>query len=771
MNSPRAPHAPREESRHAKRDARWWGSLRFRYYRSSRQQPLDPPYRLLRMGMFTMKTVIACGFLLFGAASFAAEPKLTVLASSVAQYERVEFTIAWDRAYRNPFDPDEVAMTLYVGGPAIANPIAVPAFFGQQYRREPRPRAEREEHRDDRRDWMYPKGMPGWQARFAGKAGSYEAWVEVKDAEGIARSNRVAFEIRPAAGHGYVRVSPTDPRYFAFDDGTPYFAIGHNHAFVGEAQYANLARSEQIFANIGRNGGNFLRIWVCCHDWATAVEARKSAWGRTWAWNPPIVPRPGDPSGQKCLEITAEKSGQLAVQPTHPLAVLPATEYVVSGTVLTEPGAKVAVLLGNRPLGEPVGSEAAGKPQWVRFAHKFTTGKEQLWLEPLVLRRDGTGRAWLDGLSLREAAGGSDLLWEADVNRPERGFYNPVDCFVVDQLLEAAERTRLYLQLTFVTRDLYMAALKDPNSREYRQAIDDVKKLARYCVARWGYSTHLAAWEYFNEIDPGLPTDLFYDELGRHFEAIDPWRHLRTTSCWHPSPKDWKHSRLDVAQAHHYLQPNSKLGFRDEVDGGLKAIEHLVKNAHGKPALMAEFGLAENNCQLSGYMKQDKELIHFHNALWMSALSGTAGTVAFWWWDQLDQMDGYRHYRPLADFVADIPWTTANLQPSSAKATENIRVVGLQGKDRAYLWLYNPAACWWNVAIEKKQPAEVQTTLTVEGLTPGNYRVIWWDTWQGKPLGEQRAVVRPHAEHQEHGVRLRVPVFRRDLACKIVPAE
>lgn len=36
-------------------------------------------------------------------------------------------------------------------------------------------------------------------------------------------------------------------------------------------------------------------------------------------------------------------------------------------------------------------------------------------------------------------------------------------------------------------------------------------------------------------------------------------------------------------------------------------------------------------------------------------MSGTAGTVLFWWWEQLDRQDGYQHYKPLAAFMADEP--------------------------------------------------------------------------------------------------------------------
>jgi hypothetical protein len=42
-----------------------------------------------------------------------------------------------------------------------------------------------------------------------------------------------------------------------------------------------------------------------------------------------------------------------------------------------------------------------------------------------------------------------------------------------------------------------------------------------------------------------------------------------------------------------------------------------------------------------------------------------------WWWDDYDKRDHYRHYKPVAAFVADIPFTTARLQPIAAGAPCN----------------------------------------------------------------------------------------------------
>jgi hypothetical protein len=677
-------------------------------------------------------------------------------AKKVGKYEKLELLIRVDARYDNPFDPDQVDLTVLLKTPR-GEKIILPAFYCQDYERRKFDRGR------NRANWYYPLGEGTWKARFAPmQTGNYLSTARLKDRSGTVHSESVRFNCTPSSRKGFLRIGRKDPRFLEFSEGAPFFAIGQNLAFIGEGQYVNLTKAEQIFRKLSQNGANFLRIWTCCKDWAMAIEARKSAWDRSWHRRKIIVPIPGgenDPIPRKCVKIDGGDRTSINVSPSHPVALRPLKRYVLTGQFRADGpnGLRVDVGRGN----EKRSFDAAPEGQWRKFRREFVTGENDFWLGRVTLGLMGAGTIWLDNLSLVEVGGGAELLWEADVNRPIRGVYNQLDCFMLDQLIEAAERNGIYLMLCLITRDLYMKSLSEDRGPEYQQAIQDAKKLMRYVVARWGYSTNVAAWEYFNEIDPGLPTNRFYSEVGKYLEQIDVYRHLRTTSTWHPSAKDCRHRRLDIGQLHHYMRPGTKENFKNEVAVVIDKMRFLREHAPTKPVLIGEFGLATPKWGLSEQMKQDDEAVHFHNSLWTSAFAGTSGTAMFWWWDQLDRQDAYGHYRPLAIYLADVSFE--GLRGITATVSnEQLGLLGYQGDDRAYVWLFNPQAAWWNLVIEKQQPTEIKgTTIEIQGLRPGDYRVEWWHTYEGRIIEKERVSC------TESPLRVSVPPFSRDIACKI----
>lgn len=694
-------------------------------------------------------------------ASFDAGLRIVPLASRVPRFTRLEVRIEGAPPPANEQQPGPDGPELVIRTPS-GHSVVVPAFWFQPFERRNFP------GQGARSDWLYPSGQPYWLARFCPwELGTYEAFARQRGQDGkVTTSERVSFDCVPSDRRGFLRRSQADQRFFETSDGRPFFAIGQNLAFVGGSQYFNFSKLEETLPRLAAEGVNYLRVWTCCEDWALCIEGRKSAWTRTWHWKLPVEElRDGDSAapGRKYVVLSGQAGQELAVEPSWPVAVRPQTAYLFSGRIRGQPGTIVTVdvpTLGPRQI-----LDGSKGNEWVEFQLPFKTAPGQFWLGRIVFRLQTPGKAWLNALSLKEMLAGdrlgTELLWEADVNRPLRGFYNPTDCALLDELITLAEKHGIYLQLCMLTRDLYMWALKNPQSREYEQAVDDAKRFFRYALARWGSSPAVAAWEYWNEMDPNLPTDRFYEELGKFFEENDPYAHLRTTSTWHPSPRDMRHPRLDIADMHFYLRHGEKR-LRDEVEAVLDRARLLRENAPGKPALLAEFGLATEQWGLSAQMKADREAVHFHNALWASALSGLSGTAMFWWWEELDRLQAYRHYGPLSRFVATIPWQSGELIPFDHKVADGaVRIVGLRTNRSAWCWVINRQATWVGGLLEGRQPTTIRAIqIVIPGLQAGGYQIRWFDTWRGSwldPSGEK-------AQATTEGLHLTLRDFDRDLA-------
>lgn len=685
---------------------------------------------------------------LFYATVLVADPRPPLMLVPVTQAAerncRLEFSIAGVLECPNPYDPDAADVRVMVRTPNGGR-LAMPAFYMAPFEVTPRRRGEATV------DWLYPTGRPEWRVRFTPtETGSYSFIVTATIGKHTLQSEPVRLTVKPSSRTGFVRVSRRDPRFLELDDGRPFFAVGQNVAFIKDVH-----ETRGIFRKLAANGANYVRVWTCCEDWGMAIEARKSAWARSWDWKPPFVT---DADGRRWVVI---KGGPVTCNPTQRMGLRPNTRYRLSATVRgSEPASAISIeIAGQRIEWHPQAKPGA-------FSAEFTTGPDTWWLETIRLSAVGGGEIALRDLSLKEVGSHRELLWDADPDRAVLGNYNQADCAMLDAVVEEAERVGIRLQLCLLARDLYMDRLKDPASAEYDRAMKDALRLVRYAVARWGYSTSVAAWEYWNEMDPGRPTSRFYDEVGAYIEQTDPFRRLRTTSAWADAPNDWRHARIDVANMHWYLRPAEGELYRDEVVAVLRKARQLREAAPAKPVLFAEFGLAQDNWQPSPDMRADAAYVHLHNALWASALSGLSGTVMAWWWEDIDARDAYRHYRGVSAFVRRVPWLSG-LETAQVKTDgERWRAVGLATESAAYVWVQDSYAVrTGRTATGEVKESSVGVHLTVGGLRAGTYRIEWVDTDTGQAIRADSATT-------ANGLlQVTAPPFRGDVACAIERAS
>ena len=183
----------------------------------------------------------------------------------------------------------------------------------------------------------------------------------------------------------------------------------------------------------------------------------------------------------------------------------------------------------------------------------------------------------------------------------------------------------------------------------------------RYLVARWGYSTAVLAWEFWNEVDivtnyNSAAVAAWHAEMADYLRSIDPWQHLITTSFANTAgdPAVDGLPQMDFVQSHNY-------GSHD-----MAAMVHYwtaaKTAAYGKPHYLGEFG----SDWLGGGNESDPDGIHLHNGLWSAMLSGSAGTAMLWWWDSyVHPNDLYYHFGAVAAYAAGIDWPGQNYGPAT----------------------------------------------------------------------------------------------------------
>lgn len=169
--------------------------------------------------------------------------------ATVTQYSRLELPLTTARAVDNPYDPMQIDLRVHFTAPD-GQVRTVPAFWMQDF--------DVATH--------HPAGEPGWRVRFTPHLpGEWFAQAELVGQN--QRSAPISFPVAPSDNPGFIRIHPANPRYFAFDDGSPYIPIGLNIGWAGQDVLGDYTR---WFDRLSANGGNVARIWMA--SWAFGIE-------------------------------------------------------------------------------------------------------------------------------------------------------------------------------------------------------------------------------------------------------------------------------------------------------------------------------------------------------------------------------------------------------------------------------------------------------------------------------------------------------------------
>jgi hypothetical protein len=188
----------------------------------------------------------------------------------------------------------------------------------------------------------------------------------------------------------------------------------------------------------------------------------------------------------------------------------------------------------------------------------------------------------------------------------------------------------------------------DPAARRlYRQRL-------RYLIARWGYSTSLFAWEFWNEVPATPAEEAWVTEMAACLKRTDPYRHLVSTT--YGKDATWQCPAVDFSMDHLYGQANIA-DFAPQIQA--MTADHL---RFGKPYLPAEFGIDWQ----TGDERWDPAGtgLNMHNGAWAALMSGAAGTTMLWYWDSyVEPRNLYHVLSPVRAFADTVDWAHTRFAP------------------------------------------------------------------------------------------------------------
>ena len=129
------------------------------------------------------------------------------------------------------------------------------------------------------KEWFYPTENYKWKVRFSpNKEGTWKYKLKAIDSSGTVESQEQTFNVISSANHGFIKVS-RDSRYFEYDDGTYFPALGFN-LNGGDLDNVNPALGNTPeFKIMGENGIQLSRVWI------SQFSIYGEAWGKWGSHN------------------------------------------------------------------------------------------------------------------------------------------------------------------------------------------------------------------------------------------------------------------------------------------------------------------------------------------------------------------------------------------------------------------------------------------------------------------------------------------------------
>jgi len=275
-------------------------------------------------------------------------------------------------------------------------------------------------------------------------------------------------------------------------------------------------------------------------------------------------------------------------------------------------------------------------------------------------------------------------------------YFNPSAIQKMDRLAHLSDSLQIHLMLT-----LGPGTYNEKNGRYETSTANffvdpkakaQYKNRLRFIVARWGYSSAIGAWEFFNEIDNVQFGDKdnpisaesiaqWHDEMSDYLKKIDPYNHIVTTSI--------SHRDLDGLNSIANIDLNQKHIYKNNKAIPTTIIEYSEK--FNKPYVIGEYGYewdwSKNFNDFGDEMDSD-----FKRGLWYGLFSPTPILPLSWWWEFFDNR-GTDAYIIRVRTILDQMIVAGNGSFEKVQATSSlpgIEMFAVKCGDKTFVYAYNP---------------------------------------------------------------------------------
>jgi len=269
---------------------------------------------------------------------------------------------------------------------------------------------------------------------------------------------------------------------------------------------------------------------------------------------------------------------------------------------------------------------------------------------------------------------------------PSDEYYNPSAVKRFDQMINLCDSLQLYVMLTLGQGDSQVGGAAFFTDEG---AIAKYKNRLRFIVARWGYSTSIAMWEFFNEVDnvqfrnANNPIDgklivQWHDEMSTYLKQIDPYEHIVTTSISHRDIEGLNSvPDIDINQKHIY---RNTAGMRQQI---MKYV-----NEFSKPYIIGEFSFEWDWSKNFNDFAEDMD-IDFKRGLWYGMFAPTPVLPMSWWWEFFENrglMTCFKGVREINDKMLAAGKGSFEIIPVEAG---NMEAYGVQCGKTIFVYLFN----------------------------------------------------------------------------------